>query len=131
MSGGNGCLVADEDIETKNYEFGMKGGLWIRYKYCYTQILVPPLVDNLGRGQALTRGTSTCTTSTMAAPAQFTEYIDNHADRFIQRLAKAVAIPRFVHLTCHWHIQTIYTPTYILALVNYILRFNTIVLIII
>ncbi|CAG7850464.1 Cys-Gly metallodipeptidase dug1; AltName: Full=GSH degradosomal complex subunit DUG1 [Serendipita indica DSM 11827] len=29
----------------------------------------------------------------MAAPAQFTEYIDKNADKFIDRLAKAVAIP--------------------------------------
>jgi len=30
----------------------------------------------------------------MAAPAKFTEYIDQNADKFIERLAKAVAIPR-------------------------------------
>jgi hypothetical protein len=34
----------------------------------------------------------------MAAPAQFTEYIDKNADKFIERLAKAVAIPRLVRL---------------------------------
>lgn len=29
----------------------------------------------------------------MAAPAKFIEYVDNNADRFVDRLAKAVAIP--------------------------------------
>jgi Cys-Gly metallodipeptidase DUG1 len=30
----------------------------------------------------------------MAAPSEFLNYVDDNADRFIQRLADAVAIPR-------------------------------------
>lgn len=33
---------------------------------------------------------------TMSAPAQFLDFIDKNADKFIQRLADAVAIPRSV-----------------------------------